>query len=206
MKKTFIFISLILFTSVFISAKDFIVTVYCDYFFPADTGYKEEYGGKKFFPEVKIAFRIKGNIYLWGSCGLLPARNSWNEWSNKGVVEPDIEVKDTSQKLFFSGGLGYWVGYMAPSEISIKAEVGFCSTTHSIEITENNTTTNETLKREDRTESGTGIRGNLGVTYGLFKNIFAEASIGYSYLWSKVNDERINAGGLRLALGLGMKF
>jgi hypothetical protein len=206
MKKTFIFVLLILVTSVFISAKDFIVTVYCDYFFVADAGYKEEYGGKKFFPEVKIAFRTIGNIYIWGSFGYLPARYGWNEWTNKGVVESDIEVENTSHKLFLSGGLGYWVGYMAQNELSIKVEVGFCSTTNSIKVIANNLNTNETLRTEESRKLGTGIRGNLGFTYGLLKNIFAEASIGYSYLWSTVNNERINAGGLRLALGLGMKF
>jgi len=206
MKKTFVFVLLILFTSVFVSAKDFMVTVYCDFLSVADDDYKEEYGGRKFFPEIKIAFRIKGNIYLWGSCGFLPAGDSWNEWSNKGVVESDVEVKNRSQKLFFSGGLGYYVGYIAKNDMAIKAELGFCSTTHSIEITANQITTNEVLRSEKSKDSGIGIRGNLGATYGLLKNVFAEASIGYMYVWSKVNDETINAGGFRLAIGLGMKF
>ncbi len=206
MKKTFVFILLILLTSVFVFAENFMVTLYCDFLSVADTGYKEEYGGRKFFPEVQIAFRIKGNIYLWGSCGFLPARDSWNEWSNKGVVESDVEVKNTSKKIFFSGGLGYYVGYIAKNDIAIKAELGFCSTIHSIEIAANQTTTNELLRSEESKDSGIGIKGNLGVTYGILKNVFAEASIGYLYVWSKVNDEIINAGGFRLAIGLGMKF
>jgi hypothetical protein len=206
MKKTFVFILLILSTSLLVSAKDFMVTLYCDFLSVADEDYKEEYGGRKFFPEIKIAFRLKGNIFLWGSCGYLPVGDRWYEWSNKGVVESDVEVKNRSKKLFFSGGLGYYVGYVAKSDIAVKAELGFCTTTHSIKLTANQTTTNEVLRSEESKDSGIGIRGNLGVTYGIFKNIFAEASVGYLYVWSKVNDETINAGGLRLAIGLGLKL
>ena len=50
------------------------------------------------------------------------------------------------------------------------------------------------------------MTGNLGVTYGLMNNIYAEANIGYMYVWDKENDETVNAGGLRLALGIGLKF
>lgn len=206
MKKTLVFIALMLITTLFMSAKDFMFTVYCDYFSVADSAYKEEYGGRKVFPEAKLSFRIKGHFYLWGSGGFLPANYKWDEWSNKAVVNADIEGKNSSQKFFLSGGLGYWVGYIDKSELALKLELGVCTTNNTIEITTDNTTTNQNIRTEKTTEWGIGVRGNLGVTYGLLKNIFTEASIGYLYVWNKRDEEYINAGGLRLAIGLGVKF
>lgn len=206
MKKSLIFILLLLLTSVFISAENFTLTVYCDYLSVADPTYKAEYGGKKFFPEAKITFRVKGNFYLWGSGGFLPASYGWEEWSNKGVVNADIDAKNTSQKLFYAGGLGYYVGYHDPAEFSVSLEVGFCAVNNKIEITAEQTTTNNVVRSEETTESGIGLRGNLGVSYGLVKNVFAEASLGYMYVWDKREEESFNAGGFRLAIGLGLKF
>ncbi len=206
MKKSLIFILLLLLTSVFISAENFTLTVYCDYLSVADPTYKEEYGGKKFFPEAKITFRVMGNFYLWGSGGFLPASYNWEEWSNKGIVNSDIDAKNASQKLFYAGGLGYYVGYRDPAEFSASLEVGFCATSNKIKITSTQTTTNSVVSSTETTESGIGLRGNLGITYGLMKNIFAEASVGYMYVWDKRDEEDFNAGGLRLAIGLGLKF
>lgn len=206
MKKSLIFILLLLLTSVFISAKNFTLTLYCDYLSIADATYEEEYGGKKIFPEAKITFRVKGNFYLWGSAGFLPASYGWEEWSNKGIVNSDIDAKNTSHKFFYAGGLGYYAGYRDPAEFSVSLEVGACATNNTIDITAKQTTTNNVVRSEEITESGIGLRGNLGVTYGLIKNVFAEASVGYMYVWDKRDDENFNAGGLRLAIGLGMKF
>jgi len=206
MKKSLIFILLLILTSVFISAENFTFTVYGDYLSVADPTYKAEYGGKKLFPEAKITFRVKGNFYLWGSGGFLPASYGWEEWSNKGIVKPDIEAKNTSQKLFYAGGLGYFVGYRDPAEFSVSLEVGFCATNNTIKIKSTQITTNNVVRSEKTTESGIGVRGNLGVTYGLIKNVFAEASLGYMYVWDQRDEENYNAGGLRLAIGLGLKF
>ncbi|MCP5108866.1 MAG: hypothetical protein GY950_36115 [bacterium] len=206
MKKTLIFVSLILMTSVFISAEKFMFTIYSDYLTLADTAYKDEYGGKKFLPEAKLSFKVKGNFYLWGSVGFLPASYKWNEWSNKGFVDPDIDSKNSSQKMFFSGGLGFYAGYIAKNDMAVKLELGACATSHTVKITSDNTTTNQSLRSEKTTETGIGITANLGVTYGIFENVFTEASIGYMYVWENKKDEIINGGGLRLALGLGLKF
>jgi len=206
MKKTLIFVALILVASVFASAKDFTVTLYGDYFSVADTSYKDTYGGKKFFPEVKLAYRFKGNFYLWGSCGFLPANFKWDKWSNKGVAEADLKMKNASRKLFFSAGLGYWIGYIDRGQLAIKTELGACSTYNSTEITQDNIITKNVTVTGRNNEWGLGLRGNFAITYGLFKNIFTEASIGYMYAWAKKDGDIINAGGFRLAIGLGLKF
>lgn len=206
MKKTLIFVALILVTSVFVSAKDFTVTLYGDYFSVADTGYKETYGGEKYFPELKITYRYKGNFYLWGGFGYLPANFKWDKWSNKGVVLADLKMKNASNKLFLSAGLGYWLGYIDQGQLAIKTELGFCSTYNAIEITENNIFTQKTTVTSESKKWGIGLRGNFGISYGLTKKMFTEASIGYMYVWAKEDKETINAGGLRLALGLGLKL
>lgn len=206
MKKTLILVALILVTSVVASARDLTVTLYGDYFSVADTNYTNTYGGKKFFPEVKIAYRLKGNFYLWGSCGYLPANYKWDKWSNKGVVEADLKMKNASRKLFFSPGLGYWIGYIDRGQIAIKTELGACITYNATKITEDNIITQKATVTDRNKEWGLGLRGNFGISYGLTKNIFTEASIGYMYVWAKNDDEIINAGGFRLAMGLGLKF
>jgi hypothetical protein len=206
MKKTLIFVALILVTSVFVSAKDFTVTLYGDYFSVADAAYKDTYGGKKFFPEVKIAYRYKGNFYLWGSCGYLPANFKWDKWSNKGVVDADLKMKNSSNKLFFSTGLGYWIGYIDRGQIAVKMELGACSTYNPTEITEDNIITKKVTVTDRNKQWGLGLRGNFGISYGLTGTIFTEASIGYMYVWAKNNGDIINAGGFRLAMGLGLKF
>lgn len=206
MKKTLLFVALILMTSVFVSAKDFTVTLYGDYFSVADAGYKETYGGEKFFPEFKIAYRFTGNFYLWGSCGYLPASFKWDKWSNKGVVLADLKMKNASNKLFLSTGVGYWIGYVDQGQLAVRLEMGLCSTHNSIEITENNILTQNITVTSESKKWGIGLRSNFGISYGLTKTLFSEASIGYMYVWAKEDKETINAGGLRLALGFGLKI
>lgn len=206
MKKTLLLVALILVTSVLVSAKDFTLTLYGDYLSVAETGYKEVYGGEKFFPELKIAYRFKGNFYLWGSCGFLPANFKWDKWSNKGVVAADLKMKNASQKMFLSSGIGYWLGYIDKGQLAIRTEVGLCSTYDSVEITENNLITQNTTVTSESKRWGIGLRGNFGVNYGLTRKIFSEATVGYMYVWAKEESKYINSGGLRLALGFGLKL
>lgn len=206
MKKTVILILLILLTSVFISAENFRFTLYGNYFAVADASYKKEYGAKKYFPEVKLSLRIKGNIYLWGSFGYLPASYTWDDWSNKGVVDPDVIVKNSSDKMFFAGGLGYWVGYFEPHDFAVKFELGACGTYNLTKMAATKVDTEEVLRTDKSSEIGYGITGNLGFTYGLLKNVYSELSLGYMYVWDQRTTKILNAGGFRLSIGLGVKF
>lgn len=207
MKKASILVALILATSVVVSAKDFTVTLYGDYLSVADSNYTDTYGGKKFFPELKITYRYKGNLYLWGSCGYLPANLKWDKWSNKGEVDADLKMKNASSKLFFSTGLGYWIGYIDRGQLAIRAEVGACGTYNYIKITEETISTSIVRVTDRDKQWGIGLRGTFGISYGLTRNIFTEANVGYMYVWAKNDDgDWINAGGFRLAMGMGLKF
>lgn len=206
MKKTSILVALILVTSVVASAKDFTVTLYGDYLSVADSNYTDIYGGKKFFPEVKVTYRFKGNFYLWGSCGYLPANLKWDKWSNKGVVDADLRMKNASNKIFFSPGIGYWIGYIDRGQLAIRAELGICSTYNYTKITQKTISTQKVIVTNRDKQWGIGLRGNFGISYGLTKKIFTEANVGYMYSWAKYDGDYINAGGFRLAMGMGLKF
>lgn len=206
MKRKLILILVIFLSSVFISAQNVILSVSGNRISIADTEDESLYGGTKYFPEGKIALRLKGNIYLWGSLGFFSSQYDWEEWSNKGVVAADVQGENVLDKLIISGGLGYYVGFLRKNDISIRFEVGACRITNSIELSKSMILTNETVSVEEQKEAGIGIRGNLGVTYGIYKNIFAEVTGGYLFATDKVDDKRVKLGGLQLTVGLGIAF
>lgn len=207
MKRKLILMFFVFLCSVFISAQNVMLIVSGNRISIADSDYKVLYGNSKYFPEGKISFRIKGNFYLWSSLSFFKSRYNWEEWSNKGVVEADVEGKRVLDKLIISGGLGYYVGFLRKNDISIKLEAGICKITNSIESTKNIMHTNEIVSVEEQKEAGVGIRGNLGITYGLYKNnLFAEVTAGYLYATDKVEDNRIKLGGFQMSLGLGWAF
>jgi hypothetical protein len=206
MKRKLILILVIFLSSVFISAQNVILSVSGNRISIADSEDESLYGGTRYFPEGKIALRLKGNIYLWGSLGFFSSQYDWEEWSNKGVVAADVQGENVLDKLIISGGLGYYVGFLRKNDISIRFEVGACRITNSIELSKSMIQTNETVSVEAQKEAGLGIRGNLGVTYGIYKNLFAEVTGGYLFATDKVEDKRVKLGGFQLTMGLGIAF
>jgi hypothetical protein len=206
MKKTFTLILIILCFSILAPAKTFTITIYGNYFSTADPDISDLYGKKKYFPEGKISLKIAGNFFIWGSYGAFSSGNSGLKWSHKGLEEADIRVKDTLNKNIISGGLGYYIGYIAKDEFAVKIEAGVCKITNTQETVSSQIVGGSIITSEKETDSGIGFRGNLGVTYGFYKNFFAEASGGYLYATAKVEDYTVNLGGFRLSLGLGYRF
>lgn len=206
MKRKLILILTIFLCSVFISAQNVMLSVSGNRISIADSEDDALYGGTRYFPEGKIALRFKGNIYLWGSLGFFSSSYDWQEWSNKGVVAADVQGENVLDKLIISGGLGYYLGFLRKNDISIKFEVGVCRITNSIELSKNMIQTNETLSLEEQKEAGIGVRGNLGITYGIYKNLYAEVTGGYLFATDKVDDKRVKLGGFQLTMGLGIAF
>ena len=208
MKRVLLLLLVIFLLSAFVSASGtkFTLTIHGNYFSNADADFKDQYGDTKIYPEGKIAVTIFGNVYLWGSYGFFPSTYTWTEWSNKGEVEADIAGERTADKRMISGGVGFFAGYIRKSDFAARVEVGLCSITNSIESTTNRVGTNEFLGSEEDEQSGIGIRASLGVTYGLYKSLFSEVSLGFMYATEKVEDERINLGGFQLSVGLGLRF
>jgi hypothetical protein len=198
---------MILSFSVLVSAKSFIITIHGNYFSAADTDFSNRYGGKKIYPEGKIALKFFGNLFVWGSYGTYSAINSWNQWSNKTIENADIKVEDNVRKNLISGGLGYYIGYLEKNEFAVKIEVGVCKITNDYDKTSIRIASGSVITSETMQESGIGINGNFGITYGVYKNwLFTEANIGYLYVPDKIEDITINLGGLKLSLGLGIIF
>lgn len=206
MKRKLILVLIIFLNSVFTSAQNVILSVSGNRISIADSEDEALYGGTRYFPEGKIALRLKGNIYLWGSLGFFSTQYDWQEWSNKGVIAADVQGENVLDKLIISGGLGYYVGFLRKDDISIKFEAGVCRITNSIELSKNMIRTKETVSVEQQKEAGLGIRGNLGITYGLYKNLFAEVTGGYLFATDKVDDKKIKLGGFQLTMGLGLAF
>lgn len=160
----------------------------------------------KTFFEVKAAYVLSGNLYLWASHGYFPMRDSWKAWEKKSSFLEDSTVDRTVAKRVIAGGCGFFIGYFEPGEIAVRAEAGACSIANDIESTVNSIATDQLIRSASARQRGLGVRGNLAVTYGLYKNVFAEASLGYMLASDKIEGVRSNLGGFHLALGVGMQL
>ena len=198
-----------LFTPVLSAKKiDLTLTLYGNYLGLADKNFKDKFTKKMVIPEAKIAMTFRGNLYLWGSYGRTPLSFSynWSDWSSKGQYDPDISGEQLAEKQIISGGLGFFIGYIQEGHFSLKAEIGICHINNMYQSDSININTQQTIESKSEKETGIGFRGNFGITYGFFKNLFTELNIGYLHAADKIDDVRILLGGLRLSMGIGIKL
>lgn len=181
-------------------------TVYGNYFSIADAAYKAKYKSTAFFPEAKATLNFSGNLYLWASYGMFSANYKWTEWSNKGVIEADVAGESIADKRIMAGGLGIFVGYLDKSQFGIRFELGACKIINDIEDTRTVISSKAFVSSVEDKQSGFGLRANFGVTYGITKHLFSEIAIGYLWASDKVNNNRINLGGFRTSVGLGLRL
>ncbi|HSQ34655.1 MAG TPA: hypothetical protein VLQ89_01570 [Candidatus Binatia bacterium] len=167
------------------------------------TGQDSQY---KIYFEAKAAYMVRGNFYLWASHGYFPLRDAWTSWSSKASFAQDISVERTLAKRILSGGGGFFAGYFAKDQLAVRGEIGVCSIANDIDSTTSTIATNGFLFAETVRQAAIGVRGNLSFTYGLYKNVFGELSVGYMYAVKKLDDVRNNLGGLHLQLGLGINL
>jgi hypothetical protein len=206
MKKTLLMMLVIILLSMGVSAKNLTLSLNGNYMTVVDREFKTLYGGKKFFPEAKLTLKFTGNLYFWGSFGFLSSSYTWQEWSNKGVPLADLSGKSVVNKTMISGGLGYYVGYIEPGNFAINLELGVCNISNHYKDTTKRIVDKQITKETTKKENGLGLRANFGVTYGFDKNLYSEVSIGYLFATDTVDTSRVELGGLRLALGIGLKF
>lgn len=181
-------------------------TVYGNYFSVADSAFKDKYKSSAFFPEAKATLSFSGNLYLWASYGMFSADYTWTEWSSKAVITADVAGKSVVDKRIMAGGLGFFMGYLDKSQFGVRFELGACSIINDIEDTKTIISSNAFVSSVQDKQSGVGIRANLGITFGLTKNLFSEVAFGYLWAMDKVNDNSINLGGFRSSVGLGLRF
>ncbi len=208
MKKSLCLILLVfLFSgSVFASGKKLIFNLYGNCLDLPVNNFTEQESQYRIFFEAKAAVQVSGNFYLWASHGYFPMRDDWTGWYSKNSFEKDIHVERTLAKRIISGGLGFFAGYFAKDQFAVRGEIGFCSITNNIDSTTSRIDTNAVMLAETARQAGNGVRGNLSFSYGLTKNIFSELSVGYMFVYDKIDDVRTNLGGLHLQVGLGINL
>jgi hypothetical protein len=192
--------------SVFAAGKKIIFNVYGDCLSLAKNNFTGQDSQYRIFFEAKAAVAVRGNFYLWASHGYFPIRDDRTGWNSKDSFDKDISVERTLAKRIISGGIGYFAGYFEKNQFAMRAEVGACSITNTIDTTTSSLSTNKLLLSETAKQAGIGLRGNLAVTYGLYKNVFAELAGGYMYVTDKIDDVRTNLGGWHLELGFGINL
>lgn len=191
--------------------KTFTLTLKGDYMSIADPDYEDLYGKKKYFPEGEIEIRLLGNGYLWGNYSLVSGKGEWEEWSDKSLIDPDYRLVITSKRHQIAFGIGYFIGLHDPGQLVLRFQLGLCLINHD-EVTERFfIATGQTTETSQSLTKKTGGVGELGIDYVLWKNIFAEVSIGYLYATKKVEDEdgetvSEEIGGLKIGLGIGIRF
>jgi len=172
----------------------------------AKNSFTDQASRNKVFFEVKAAYAVSANLYVWASHGNFPMRDSWLSWEKKSSFAEDITIARTLSKRVVAGGGGFFIGYFEPGEFAIRAELGVCSIANAIDSRVSFIATDEFVRSEEASQWALGGRGNLSFTYGLYKNIFAEISLGAMYAPDKIDGVRSNLGGFHLALGLGMQL
>ena len=204
MRKKLIFVLAIFLVSLPVLAENVMITLQLNRLSIANSPYKDLYGSPKYSPEGKISVRMFGNIYLWGSFGYISSSYNWDDWSHKGIAQPDLEGENILERLIFSGGLGYYMGYMGRGQLSIKFELGACGINHGTETNLRTASPREIISSSTQKDTGFGGRVNFGITYGLLKNIFGVVEIGFMYVPDTIDDKTSTLGGFRLSTGIGL--
>jgi hypothetical protein len=208
MKKSLCMVFVVLLTSglAFAAGGKLIFNVYGNCLSLPANSYTSQASQYKIYFEAKAAYAFSGNFYLWASHGYFPLRDSWAGWSSKNSFAQDINVERKLGKKIISGGCGFFAGYLEKDQFAVRMEIGICAITNDITSTTSKIDTNEFLHAETARQSGIGVRGNLAFTYGLYKNVFGELSVGYMYATDTIDSVRTNLGGLHLQLGLGINL
>jgi hypothetical protein len=158
----------------------------------------------KVFAEGKASYLVWRNLYVWASYGYFPLRDGWSGWSSKAVFAQDLDYARTLGKRMASGGVGYLVGFLEPAQFAVRGEVGVSSVANAIVTDVSRIASGQPLRSDEARQSGIGLRLNLSVDYGLYKNVFAEISGGYTWAGDTIDTVSSKLGGLHLALGLGI--
>ena len=183
MKKATVLILLGL-LSTFLAAEDrFMITASANVLAPADSGYKDIYGGRIFFPQAKLAFRFYDGFIVWAGYSYIKA-------TGKTSV---FQANAKSTQNFLSFGAGYRGAFS--ETFSWQLDAGLVNFAYKEEAL-------------GETASGSALGFSVGGTVFcvLWKIIVLEAEAGYLYGKDTINGTAIKLGGLRGGLGLGLRF
>ena len=182
------------------------LTIKGDYFPIGDPVYQDLYEPTRYTPEGKIQIRISGNLYLWGSYARITSTREWSEWSNKSLVDPDFQWENTLKKHYYSVGAGYFIGLLEPGEFCIHFQLGATFINDKDVSEKYQISTQDITDSISESETRFGVNGEIGISYTLWKSLFGEVSVSYLYATKIIDDEREELGGVRIGLGLGIRF
>jgi len=166
-----------------VAGENFQVRFIGNYLAPADSGYKDIYGKSMFYPEFKAGYSFSSNFYIWAGYGFL----------DRTGETPILKLEAKSKQNFLSLGLGY-SGVLSDA-LGYFAELGLANASYK-----------EEAMGVEESGSVLGFRADAGLTYAVSGPVFACLEVGYISTSKNVNAVTIKPGGLKLGLGLGLKF
>jgi hypothetical protein len=187
MKKTIVLLMAELITVVVqarvIAGDRFQVSLAANALFPADSAYRETYHKMVFLPELKAAYSISGNLFVWAGYGRVSASGE----------TPQLKEPAESSQGFLAAGAGY--RHLFSGGWSLCGELGLSSIAYKEEAL-GKTISGSTL----------GFVVNAGVRRDLGQRFFLLAQLGYVYGKKTIEAVAVKMGGAKAGIGAGVHF
>ncbi|MGD1010604.1 MAG: hypothetical protein ABR951_10680 [Candidatus Aminicenantales bacterium] len=152
--------------------------------FPADAEYRNIYGERRPYFELKVGADIYRNLYLWGA---------WGFFSGTGTI-PLVDEKAESFQNILSFGAGFRL--RITPRLGARAEVGFSRIGYK-----------EKAMGLEVSGSGIGPRAGVSGFYSFSRTAFAEVGLDWTHASSTTPDGlQLRLGGWILGAGLGLRF
>jgi len=183
-KNVFLLVSALLAAAAPLAAGDrFQASLAANALFPADSAYRETYGGVVFFPELKAAYAFSANFSVWAGCGFT---------SVSGETPTLKEPADSRQNYLALGG-----GYNRPlaGGWTLFGELGLANIAYREEAL-GKTVSGSTL----------GMVVNAGARRDLGKRFLLLAQLGYVYGKKTIEDVDVKMGGFKAGIGAGVRL
>jgi hypothetical protein len=165
------------------SGKGFAVSLEAGLMRPADSHFRDIYGGGAFSPQIRVAKGLGGGTSAW--CAVSGFKKS-------GTV-PVLDERAETRPTFLSLGAAYertLLGGLSGRVDAGLALVAYREASMGIE------------------EKGTraGLHLGAGLLYPIYRGLCVSASAGYILASKKSGDISVKFGGLRAGLGLAYRF
>ncbi|MHB8094847.1 MAG: hypothetical protein ACYDH0_07885 [Candidatus Aminicenantales bacterium] len=165
------------------SGKGFAVSLEAGLMRPADSQFRDIYGGGASSPQVRVAKGLGGGTSAW--CAVSGFKKS-------GTV-PVLDERAETRQTFLSLGAAYERTLLGG--LSGRVDAGLALVAYreaSMEIEEKGTRA--------------GLLLGAGLSYPIYRGLSASASAGYILASKKLGDVSMKFGGLRAGLGLAYRF
>jgi hypothetical protein len=150
---------------------------------PADSAYRDVYGGGPFMPELKAACFLAGGFYAWAGYG----------WISADGLTPVLKEPAESRQGFLAAGAGY--SRPLAGGWGLGGELGLARVAYR----------EETLGK-DVSGSALGLAVNGVLRRDLGARFFILLQAGYLYGKKTIEDAAVRFGGVKVGLGAGVRF